>query len=84
MIGISILSIFIIPVEEDNHTGCWRNAVVRPCTLLFEPGYTPFTAGEFGDDTGVDIAALVSAPADEAGAPFNTASESVHIQNSRS
>lgn len=47
------------------------------CTLLFEPGYTPFAAGEFGDDTGIDVAALVGTPANKAGTPFHTLRKSV-------
>ena len=50
MIGISILPIFIIPVEEDNHTGTWFKTVADPLSAVFEPLHTVDTAGELGDD----------------------------------
>ena len=50
MIGISILSIFIIPVEEDNHTGTWFKTVADPLAPVFEPLHTVDTAGKLGDD----------------------------------
>ena len=77
MICISVLSIFIIPVEEDNHAGAGFKAVADPLAPAFEPLYTVDTAGEFGDDTGTDIAALIGAPTHEAGAPFHPFCKSV-------
>ena len=77
MIGISILSIFIIPVKEDNHAGTGFKAVADPLSPVFEPIHTVNTAGEFGDDTGTDIAALISTPAYKAGTPFHPFCKSV-------
>ena len=45
--------------------------------MLSEPVDSPFTSGEFGNDTGLDIAALVGTPTDKAGAPVHTLSKAV-------
>ena len=80
MIGLTVLRAgvaLIIPIEEDNHAGRGLHGVIRPLPTLPEPLDTVDTAGELGNDTGVDIAAFVCAPADEAGAPLHTAAEAV-------
>ena len=80
MIGLTVLrarAALIIPVEEDDHAGRGLHGVIRPLPTLPEPLDTVDTAGELGNDTGVDIAAFVCAPADEAGAPLHTAAEAV-------
>ena len=80
MIGLAILrarAALIIPIEEDDHAGRGLHGVIRPLPTLPEPLDTVDTACELRNDTGVDIAAFVCAPADEAGAPLHTAAEAV-------
>lgn len=80
MIGLTVLwagAALTIPIEEDNHAGRGLHGVIRPLPTLPEPLDTVDTAGELGNDTGVDIAAFVCAPADEAGAPLHAAAEAV-------
>ena len=80
MIGFAVLrtgTALVIPIEEDNHTGCRFDIIIRPLPTLPEPLDTVDTAGELGNDTGVDIAAFVRTPADEAGAPLHAAAEAV-------
>ena len=80
MIGLAVLrtgAAHVVPIEEDNHAGRGLHGVIRPLPTLPEPLDTVDTAGELGNDTGVDIAAFVRTPADEAGAPLHTAAEAV-------
>lgn len=80
MIGLTVLrarAAFIIPVEEDDHAGRGLHRVIRPLPTLPEPLDTVDTARELRNNAGVDIAAFVRAPADEAGAPLHAAAEAV-------
>ena len=80
MISLTVLragAALIIPIEEDNHTGRGLHDVIRPLPTLPEPLDTVDTAGELGNDTGVDVAALVGAPGNKAGAPLHAAAEAV-------
>ena len=80
MIGLTVLRAgvaLIIPIEEDNHAGRGLHGVIRPLPTLPEPLDTVDTTCELRNDTGVDIAAFVCAPADETGAPLHTAAEAV-------
>ena len=80
MIGLTILwagAALVIPIEEDNHAGRGLHRVIRPLPTLPEPLDTVDTACELRNDTGVDIAAFVRTPADEAGAPLHAAAEAV-------
>lgn len=80
MVGLTVLrarAALIIPVEEDDHAGRGLHRVICPLPTLPEPLDAVDTSGELGNDTGVDIAAFVCAPADEAGAPLHTAAEAV-------
>ena len=80
MVGLTVLragAALVVPIEEDNHAGRGLHGVIRPLPTLPEPLDTVDTAGELGNDTGVDITAFVRAPADEAGAPLHTAAEAV-------
>lgn len=80
MVGLTVLQAgvaLVVPIEEDDHAGRGLHGVIRPLPTLPEPLDTVDTAGELGNDTGVDIAAFVCAPADEAGAPLHTAAEAV-------
>lgn len=80
MVGLTILRAgpaLIIPAKEDNHPGRGLHGVIRPLPTLPEPLDTVDTAGELRNDTGVDIAAFVCAPADEAGAPLHAAAKAV-------
>lgn len=80
MIGLAVLrarAALIIPIEEDDHAGRGLHGVIRPLPTLPEPLDTVDTACELRNDTGVDIAAFVRTPADEAGAPLHAAAEAV-------
>lgn len=80
MIGFAVLragATLVIPIEEDNHTGCRFDIIIRPLPTLPEPLDTVDTTRELRNDTSVDIAAFVRAPADEAGTPLHTAAEAV-------
>lgn len=80
MIGLAVLragAALVIPIEEDNHTWCRFDIIIRPLPTLPEPLDTVDTTCELRNDTGVDIAAFICTPADEAGAPLHTAAEAV-------
>lgn len=80
MIGLTVLwagAALVVPIEEDNHAGRGLHGVIRPLPTLPEPLDTVDTTCELRNDTGVDIAAFVCAPADETGAPLHTAAEAV-------
>lgn len=80
MIGLTVLqagAALVVPIEEDNHAGRGLHRVIRPLSTLPEPLYTVDTACELRNDTGVDIAAFICTPADEAGAPLHAAAEAV-------
>ena len=80
MIGLTVLrarAALIIPVEEDDHAGRGLHRVICPLPTLPEPLDAVDTSGELGNDTGVDIAAFVRTPADEAGVPLHAAAEAV-------
>ena len=80
MIGLAVLrtgAAPVIPIEKDNHAGRGLHGVIRPLPTLPEPLDTVDTTCELRNDTSVDIAALISTPADETGAPLHTAAEAV-------
>lgn len=80
MIGLTVLragAALVIPIEEDNHTGCRFDIIIRPLPTLPEPLDTVDTTCELRNDTGVDIAAFICTPADEAGTPLHTAAKAV-------
>lgn len=80
MISLTVLwagAALVVPIEEDNHAGRGLHGVIRPLPTLPEPLDTVDTACELRNDTGVDIAAFVRTPADEAGAPLHAAAEAV-------
>ena len=68
---------FVVPIEKDDHAGRGLHGVICPLPTLPEPLDTVDTSCKLGNDTGVDIAAFVRAPADEAGAPLHAAAEAV-------
>ena len=80
MIGLTVLragAALVVPIEEDNHAGRGLHGVIRPLPTLPEPLDAVDTACELRNDTGVDIAAFICTPADEAGAPLHAAAEAV-------
>lgn len=80
MVGLTVLragAALVVPIEEDNHAGRGLRGVIRPLPTLPEPLDTVDTACELRNDTGVDIAAFICAPADEAGTPLHTAAKAV-------
>ena len=80
MISLTVLwagAALVVPIEEDNHAGRGLHGVICPLPTLPEPLDAVDTACELGNDTGVDIAAFVRTPADEAGAPLHATAEAV-------
>lgn len=80
MIGLTVLragAALVVPIEEDNHAGRGLHRVICPLPTLPEPLDTVDTACKLGNDTGVDIAAFICTPTDEAGAPLHAAAEAV-------
>lgn len=81
MVGLSVLgtgrTIRGIPIKEDKQTRCRFYTVVGPLATILEPLDAIYTACEFGNNTGVNIAALVGAPAHKSGTPFHTALKTV-------
>lgn len=80
MVGLTVLwagAALVVPIEEDNHAGRGLHGVIRPLPTLPEPLDTVDTACKLGNDTSVDIAAFVCAPAYKAGAPLHAAAEAV-------
>ena len=76
MVGITILAA-IIPIEKDQVAGARLIAVVPPQSSLPEPLEADGAACEPWDDAGVQIAALVGAPGNKAGAPIHPALEAI-------
>ena len=81
MIGKTILrpgfAIGRIPVKEDNHAGCWLETSVGPLATSFEPVDAVDATGKLGNDADVNIATLVSTPANKASTPSYARSETI-------
>lgn len=80
MVGLTVLQAgvaLVVPIEEDDHAGRGLHGVIRPLPTLPELLDTVDTACELRNDTGVDIAAFICTPADEAGTPLHTAAKAV-------
>ena len=80
VVGLSILRTrrtLVIPIKENNHSGNRLGRTVDPLSSIFEPLDAVHAACIFRHNPGVDIAALISTPADETGAPLHTAAEAV-------
>ena len=69
--------LLIIPIEQDQVAGARLIAVVPPQSSLPEPLEADGAACEPWDDAGVQIAALVGAPGNKAGAPIHPALEAI-------
>ena len=78
MVRSSVLAfVLIIPIEKDQVAGARLIAVVPPQSSLPEPLEADGAACEPWDDAGVQIAALVGAPGNKAGAPIHPALEAI-------
>ena len=80
VVGLSILRTrrtLVIPIKENNHSGNRLGRAVDPLSTIFEPLDAVHAACIFGYNTGVNIAALIGAPAYKTSTPFHTASETV-------
>ena len=80
VVGLPVLRAgvtLVVPVEEDNHAGRRLDGVIRPLATVSEPLDAVDATCEFGNDTGVDVAALVGAPGNKAGAPIHPALEAI-------
>ena len=73
MIGQTILrpgfAVGRIPVKEDNHAGNRCGSSVCPLPTILEPVNAPNATGKLGNNTGINIPALVGTPRYEAGTP---------------
>ena len=80
MVGLSILRTrrtLVIPIKENNHSGYRLGRTVYPLSTIFEPQDAVHAACIFGYNPGVNIAALIGAPAYKTSTPFHTASEAI-------
>ena len=78
MVRRSVLAlVLIVPVEKNQVAGAWLIVAVLPQPSLPEPLDTDGAACEPWDDAGVQIAALVGAPGNKAGAPIHPALEAI-------
>ena len=77
MVGITVLSIFIVPVKEDDIPRPRFMVSVLPQAPILEPLDTGATPGKLGNNTGVDIPALISTPTDKAGAPLHAGAKAI-------
>ena len=72
MVRRSVLAlVLIVPVEKNQVAGAWLIVAVLPQPSLPEPLDTDGAACEPWDDAGVQLAALVGAPGNKAGAPVH-------------
>lgn len=77
MVGKPVLPVFIVPVKEDNHAGGRFGGAVHPLAPVLEPLYAIDAPCIFGNYAGINIAALVGAPAHKTRAPFHTAGKTI-------
>ena len=67
----------VIPIKENNHSGNRLGRAVYPLSTIFEPLDAVHAARIFRHNPGVNIAALIGAPAYKTSTPFHTASEAI-------
>lgn len=80
VVGLSVLRTrrpLVIPIKENNHSGDRLGRTVDPLSSFFEPLDAVHAARIFRHNPGVDIAALIGAPAYKTSTPFHTASEAI-------
>lgn len=81
VIGFAVLrtgcAVWILPVEENDHTGSGLNRVIRPLPVAAEPFNAADAPGKFWGGSRIKITALVKAPRNKTGAPFHTGVKSV-------
>ena len=80
VVGLSILRTrraLVIPIKENNHSGNRLGRTVDLLSAIFEPLDAVHAACIFGYNPGVNIAALIGAPAYKTSTPFHTASEAI-------
>ena len=80
VVGLSVLRTrrtLVIPIKENNHSGDRLGRTVDPLSSIFEPLDAVHATRIFWHNPGVDIAALIGAPAYKTSTPFHTASETV-------
>ena len=71
MLRLAVLcSVIFHPVEEDNATRYRRSDTVHPLAVALEPSGTDLAVSKLGCAAIINIATLVKAPANKAGAPF--------------
>ena len=80
VVGLSVLRTrrtLVIPIKENNHSGNRLGRAVYPLSTIFEPLDAVHAARIFRHNPGVNIAALIGAPAYKTSTPFHTASEAI-------
>ena len=68
---------FVVPIKKYQVSGARLIAAVLPLSPILEPIRAACAARKLGDHSSVNVAALVGAPADKAGAPLHPAVEAV-------
>src|SRR5699024_4075288 len=66
-----------VPLEENKHPWLGGGAAWKPLSPVLKPLHAHAAAGELGDASRVDVAALLGAPRDENGAPLYPAGKAV-------
>ena len=80
VVGLSVLRTrrtLVIPIKENDHSGGRLSRAVYPLSSIFEPLDAVHTACIFGYNSGVNIAALIGAPAYKTSAPLHAAAKAV-------
>ena len=80
VVGLSVLrtgAAYVIPIEENDHSGDRLGRAVYPLSTIFKPLDAVHAACIFRYNPGVNIAALIGTPAYKTSTPFHTASETI-------
>lgn len=77
MVGNAVLSVFIVPIKENDLSCCRLGGIVRPLSSVLKPIHAVRTKGIFRYHAAIDIAALIGTPRHEAGTPFHTTLKAV-------
>lgn len=80
VIGLPVLRTrrtLVIPIKENNHSGDRLGRAVNPLSTVFELLDAIDAACKLGNNSGINVAALIGAPAYKTSTPFHTASEAI-------
>ena len=76
VVGLSVLrtgAAYVIPIEENDHSGDRLGRAVYPLSTSFKPRYTLcLTTCKFRYNSTIYISTLISTPTDKTSTPFNS------------